>query len=170
LDDAIVQGPMNLTRIRTILATALVGALAGAAVVDLATGVLFDSVEVPWAVSVLLVSLAAGILVAAWPVRQYVVGKRRRIDPLRAATVLALAKSCTLAGAALGGAYLGVALIVAGELHSPLAWGRLWQDVAAAAAAVLLSVAGRVAEWLCRLPPTESEPKRQIRQAGPSPA
>ncbi|MDR1117889.1 MAG: DUF3180 domain-containing protein [Bifidobacteriaceae bacterium] len=160
---------MNLTRIRTILAVAAGGVAAGAVGVKLAQGALFQQVAVPWAVPVLLVLIAGGILAAAWPVRQYVKGKRRRVDPLRAASILALAKSCTLAGAALAGLYLGMVLIAAGELHSPAAWERLWQELAAAGAAALLSAAGRTAEWFCRLPP--EEPKLPERHATkPSPA
>jgi hypothetical protein len=171
LDDAAELRQMNLTRIRTMLAVAGAATVASAVTVDLGTGVLFDRVEVPWAVTVLLVVLSGAILLVAWPVRQYVKGERRRVDPLRAATVLALAKSCTLAGAALAGLYLGAALIALTVLHSPLAWTRLWQELAAAGAAAALSVAGRTAEWFCRLPPEDSETNwSKAGPAKPSPA
>ncbi|MDR2454916.1 MAG: DUF3180 domain-containing protein [Bifidobacteriaceae bacterium] len=156
---------MTLTRISTLATVAAVSTVASAAVVDLAGGVLFERADVPWAVAALLIALAAGILLAAWPVRQYAKGNRRRIDPLRAATILALAKSCSLAGAALLGLYLGMALVEALSLHSALAWTRLWQEAAAALAALALSAAGRIAEWFCRLPPEAGE----AAPAGPEP-
>jgi hypothetical protein len=159
---------MNLTRIATLAAVAGASTVASVVVVDRATGVLFDSVAVPWTVPALLALLAAGILLAAWPIRQYIKGKRRRIDSLRAATILALAKSCSLAGAALTGLYLGIALVGATALHSAPAWTRLWQGLAAAGAAVVLAVAGRLAEWFCRLPPEADDPTAA--HPDPSPA
>ncbi|MDR1440856.1 MAG: DUF3180 domain-containing protein [Bifidobacteriaceae bacterium] len=147
---------MNLTRIWTQLVVAVSAAAVTVIVVDLGTDVLWQRVAVPWTVAGLLAVAAAGILAAAWPVRQYVKGKRRRVDPLRAASVWALAKSCALAGATLAGVYLGFALVAVGELHSPLAWSRLWQDLGAFAAAAALAAAGRVAEGFCRLPPEDS--------------
>ncbi|MDR0626163.1 MAG: DUF3180 domain-containing protein [Bifidobacteriaceae bacterium] len=150
---------MNLTRIRTLLALAITATAVSAAVVDLATGRLWTAVHVPWTVPGALAIVAAAILMAAWPVRQYVKGKRRRVDPIRAATTLVFAKACALSGAVLAGVYLGIALVSATVLHSPLAWTRLWQALAAFAAAAILAVAGRAAEWFCRLPPEDSGPE-----------
>jgi hypothetical protein len=163
---------MSLTRIRTVCAVAGVSCLVSAAVVDLSTGRLFERVTVPWSVAALMAVLSVGILGLAWPVRQYVKGKRAHVDPLRAATILALAKSCTLAGAAMFGLYLGMALVALGALHSPLAWSRLWHEWAAAAAAAALCAAGRLAEWCCRLPPTDGHnpPTPPSGQTTPSPA
>jgi hypothetical protein len=158
---------MSLTRIKTMLAVGLVAAVASAIVVDLATGRLWQRVNVPWTVPAMLVLAAVAILAAAWPVRQYVRGKRRAIDPLRAANILTLAKACALGGAALAGVYLGIALVAAAALHSPLAWLRLWQDLAAFAAAAALAAAGRVAEWFCRLPPEDPARDQQPGQAQP---
>ncbi|MDR1188887.1 MAG: DUF3180 domain-containing protein, partial [Bifidobacteriaceae bacterium] len=147
---------MSLTRIRTLVLIGVAATVASAVVIDLATGVLWQRVTVPWTVAGLLLVAAAAILAVAWPVRQYVKGKRRSVDPLRAAAIWALAKACALAGAALAGVYLGAALAGAGELHSALAWLRFWQELAASGAAVVLAVAGRLAEGFCRLPPEDS--------------
>jgi hypothetical protein len=136
--------------------TAICAAVASAIVVDLATGVVWRSLTVPWTVAAMLASLAAAITLVAWPVRQYVKGKRRAVDPLRAAMIAALAKACALGGATLAGVYLGIALVAAWSAHSPLAWLRLWQALAASAAAAGLAAAGRLAEWFCQLPPEDS--------------
>jgi hypothetical protein len=150
---------MSLTRIATLVAIAAGATVVSAVVVDLATGILWKRVVVPWTVAGLLLIAAAAIVIVAWPVRQYVKGKRRSIDPIRAASIWALAKACALAGAALAGVYLGFALVATGALHSPLAWLRFWQELAAAGAAVVLAVAGRLAEGFCRLPPEDSTTK-----------
>jgi hypothetical protein len=139
-----------------MLVIAVVAAAVGAVAVDLATDRLWRHVDVPWTVPAVLAAAAGAILAAAWPVRQYVRGKRRVIDPLRAANILTLAKACALGGAALAGLYLGIALIAAAQLHSPASWLRLWQDLAAFGAAAGLAAAGRVAEWFCQLPPTDA--------------
>jgi cytochrome bd-type quinol oxidase subunit 2 len=149
---------MNLTRIRTIGAVTLVSVMVSWILVDLGKRSLLKYLAVPWSVSGVILIVAGAILVAAWPVRQYTRGKRQQVDPLRAASVLALAKACTLAGAALAGLYLAMVLHAAGVLHSPLAWARLWQAAGAAGASVILTVSGRVAEWFCRLPPEEPKP------------
>ncbi|MDR0366731.1 MAG: DUF3180 domain-containing protein [Bifidobacteriaceae bacterium] len=146
---------MNLTRLRTIAAVAAASVVVSWVLVDLGKQFVFKYLAVPWSVTGVIVIVSGVILVVAWPIRQYTRGKRRQVDPLRAASILALAKACTLAGAALTGLYLAIALEATGALHSPLAWSRLWQAVAATVAAVILTVAGRVAEWFCRLPPEE---------------
>jgi hypothetical protein len=138
-----------------MLALAVACALGAAGLADLATEFLVNYIHVPWTVAALLFALAVAILAAAWPVRQYVKGKRRQVDQLRAATVLALAKACTLAGASLAGVYLGLVLVAVLGAHSPAAWTRVALTVAAAAGATALAVSGRVAEWFCRLPPED---------------
>jgi hypothetical protein len=139
--------------------SAAAATVASAIIVNLAAGVLWPRIGIPWTVTGVLATAAMAILAAAWPIRQYVKGKRRTVDPLRAATILALAKACALGGAALAGVYLAIALVTAGELHSPLAWSRLWQALAAGLAGAGLAAAGRLAEWFCQLPPEDSAPK-----------
>jgi hypothetical protein len=148
---------MNLTRIRTMVALAGASLAVTLLVLRLSRGGSLEFLNVPWSVAGLIAALACGILAAAWPVRQYVKGKRPSFDPLRAASILALAKSCTLAGAALSGPYIGMGLFAIGGLHSAAAWVQFSQEVAAALAAVFLAVAGRIAESFCRLPPNDEQ-------------
>ncbi|MDR1825032.1 MAG: DUF3180 domain-containing protein [Bifidobacteriaceae bacterium] len=146
---------MGLTRWRTLGSLALAAAVCSWVVVDLGTGRWFDHVDVPWTVAAAMLVIALLILALAWPVHQYVKGKRKEIDHLRAATIYALAKACTLAGAGVAGACLGVVIEDLRVTSSPLARERLWLALAATVAAVALSLAGRLAEWFCRLPPED---------------
>ncbi|MDR1798744.1 MAG: DUF3180 domain-containing protein [Bifidobacteriaceae bacterium] len=162
---------MGLTGWRTLGSTALVAAAASWVVVDLGTGHWFDHVQVPWTVPLALAAIAALILVAAWPVRQYVKGKRERIDRLRAATVLALAKACSLTGAALTGVYLGIGLVALRTTGSALLRERVWQAGVATLAALALALAGRLAESFCRLPPEDKGLEEAgSTRPGPAPA
>jgi hypothetical protein len=163
---------MTPTRIRTILAVAIGAAAVSLVGLDLASGLLSSYLVVPWSVTALMLAMAAAILAAAWPVRQYVKGRRRRIDPLRAASVVALAKACALAGAALTGLYLAMAVLSLAERHSLTALAQPWQEIAAVGAAIVLTIAGRVGEWFCRLPPEPGEPSeaREPGEAGAEPA
>jgi hypothetical protein len=139
-----------------MVAAGVIAAAVSAIVVDLASDWIWRRLSVPWTVAAVLALAAVVVVAGAWPVRQYVKGKRRRVDPLRAAAILTLGKACALGGAVLAGFYCGIALVAASVLHSPLAWLRLWQAAAACLAAVALAVAGRLAEWFCQLPPEDS--------------
>jgi hypothetical protein len=108
---------------------------------------------VPWALPALFAVLGAAVLLAAWPVRQYLRGRRPAVDALRAARVLALAKACALVGAGLTGGYLAAAADLLLAPSSPLVRARALSAGAAALAALVLAVAGAVAERYCRLPP-----------------
>jgi hypothetical protein len=149
---------VNTTRLRTALGVALIGALA-------AFGLAFPVAErspawlsVPWLVPVLLVVVALGLLVAAWPVRQYARGQRRWTDPLRAAGIFAFAKACSLVASGLTGVYLGIGLFGLTRWEVAAYHGRVLWDGLAAVGALVLAVAGLVAERWCRLPPPPQTP------------
>jgi hypothetical protein len=143
---------MKPTPWTTMVAAAAVTGVAFWVVTDLAASQLSGLLTVPWTVPAALGAMAVVILVAGFPVRQYVKGKRRRVDPLRAATILALGKACTLAGSGLTGAYMAVLIQV---LLPAAGRGRAWAAGAAVLAAVAVAAAGRIVEWMCRLPPED---------------
>jgi hypothetical protein len=144
---------MKPTPVVTMVLTALVAGVACWVLFDLGGDRLRVFTQVPWTVPAALLTIAVGIVAAAWPVHQYVRGKRRRVDPLRSATVLALGKACALAGSGLVGAYAAVVLHV---LFPVVLRGRIWPAAVAVAASLALAVAGRVVEWMCRLPPEDT--------------
>lgn len=75
-----------------------------------------------------------------------------RVDPLRAARVLALARASAFVGAATTGAYTALALLTAPTAVVEPRVERLVIAVVAALAAVVVTVAGVVVERWCRLP------------------
>jgi len=146
---------MRPTKLSTILLTALVSGVVSWAGLDLATSRLGHFMAVPWTVPALLLIMAGLIVVLGWPVRQYVKGQRRHVDRLRAASVVALGKACTLAGSALTGLYSALTLVVLGQVNAGSPSGRVWPCAAAALAAAVLAAAGRLVEWFCQLPPDD---------------
>ncbi|MDR1151241.1 MAG: DUF3180 domain-containing protein [Bifidobacteriaceae bacterium] len=111
----------------------------------------------PWPVSVLLILLGGGVLAQAWPVRQFVRGKRADVDRRASATVLVLARTCSLAGAGLGGIYLAAVARVIVEWASPVLRGQLWSAAVAVVACGWLCATGQLGQLWCRLPPAPPE-------------
>ena len=161
---------MRPTKPVTMALTALTSGCVSWVILDLVSSRLGRWTMVPWTIPVLLVTVAIVILALAWPVRLYVTGKRRQVDRFRAATVLALGKACSLAGAALAGLYSGLTLVVLGQVNEGSPSSRVWACAAAALAAAVLAVAGRLVEWFCQLPPDDRAEKSGAKVAEPTPA
>ncbi len=82
----------------------------------------------------------------------------RRLDPLRATRVLALARASAFSGAATAGAYAAVALLTAPTAQAEPRLERLVLAALAVVAAAALSLAGVVVERWCRVPPSADGP------------
>ena len=108
---------------------------------------------VPWLISPVLVVLAAVVLWLALAVRAYQRGRRPSLDPLRAARTVALAKAAALTGALLVGWYGSQLLLTLGRLQIESQQSRALSAGVATLCAIVLSVAGVVAERFCQLPP-----------------
>lgn len=108
---------------------------------------------VPWVVGPVLVVLAVVVLWMALAVRAYQRGRRPSLDPLRAARTAALAKASALTGALLVGWYGGQLLLTLGRLQFESQQSRALVAGAATLCAIVLSVAGVIAERFCQLPP-----------------
>jgi len=149
------------TKWSTIAVTVVVSGVVAWAGLDLTASRAARFTQVPWTVPAALVVVAVVVVLLAWPVRQYVKGKRRQVDRLRAATVVALGKACTLAGSALSGLYGAVTLTLMAKVidGAPGRWA--WQAGAALLGAIVLTVGGRLTEWFCQLPPSEGPPETQ---------
>jgi len=116
--------------------------------------------------SVTLVLIAVIVVVLALPVRRATRGSRssdsgrrpaqkRRVDPFYATRVVLIAKASAVAGAILAGAGVGVLVEL---LTRPVsAASTVWGAVAMLVAAVLVLVAGLVAESWCTVPPEDDE-------------
>ena len=114
----------------------------------------------PFTLAAALVLIGAIIVVMAVPVRRVARGDRTaRVDPFYATRVVMLAKASSLSGALLGGAGLGIVGYLLSRSVLP-AVGSVTMAVAAAVSAILLLVAGLVAEHMCSIPPDDDEKKR----------
>lgn len=109
----------------------------------------------PVTLGVALVLIGVIIVAMALPVRRVSRGvANARVDPFYATRVLMLAKASSLSGALLGGGGLGIVgyLLSRSVVASPNA---LAMSIVAAVGAILLLVAGLVAEHMCSIPPDD---------------
>lgn len=112
----------------------------------------------PWTAPAGMVVIAVAVIAAGWPVRRWTRGDRsRRLDALRAARTLVLARASAYSGSALVGFYLAQAVLVLPDLAIETRRERLWLALVAATAALLMVAAGLVVERWCRLPPGDRD-------------
>ncbi len=108
-------------------------------------------VGVPWSVPIGCVVAGGVTLGTGWTVRAYQRGDRRSLEPMRALRTAAFAQACAYSGAVLGGVFGGYALaLVAYWGHAPRRAVAI-DSLLAAAAAILMLVAGVIAERWCRI-------------------
>lgn len=107
-----------------------------------------------------LLALALGIGVSALALRRRLRGDpgTRRVDPLAAARMLALAKAAAHAGALLLGCYAGLALFLLPDAGLTLRRGRLVLALLSVLAALALTGSGLLLERVCRVDPPEDPP------------
>ena len=111
----------------------------------------------PITLGVALLLIGVIIVAMALPVRRVSRGvAHARVDPFYATRVLMLAKASSLGGALLGGGGLGIVgyLLSRSLVASPNA---VTMSVVTAAGALLLLVAGLVAEHMCSIPPDDEK-------------
>jgi lysylphosphatidylglycerol synthetase-like protein (DUF2156 family) len=115
--------------------------------------------SIPLAVSLFLIAVV--VVVLAVPIYRYSRGLRRqRVNPFFALRVVVLAKASSFAGALLGGAAFAVAFYLLSRTVSPESAVIAGSFVVSGAAIVLL-VAGLVAEHLCTIPPDDEDSSSQ---------
>ncbi len=149
---------MTPTKPQTLLLIALVTTVLGFALARVWEAAGARPLPVPWTAVLGMLVIAVAVLVVTWPVRRWNAGHRdRRLDPLRAARSVVLAKAASMCGALLGGWYLGQALVVLGDLGIEPRRERFAAAVLSVLAAVAVLVAGLVAERWCRLPPDSDD-------------
>jgi hypothetical protein len=114
------------------------------------------SLPVPWSLTVSLVMVGAVVVALGarvnWATRPT---PRRRINPVAAVQILTLAQSAALSGAVVFGAIGG---IIAFTVTRPVvAQDALPAMIAGLIASLVLVACALVAEWLCRVPPTDAD-------------
>jgi Protein of unknown function (DUF3180) len=112
----------------------------------------------PFTLAVALTLIGVIVIAMALPVRKVSRGvPNARIDPFYATRVVILAKASSLGGALLGGAGLAIAAYLLSRSVLPAA-ASVSMAIATAVGAIVLLVAGLVAEHMCALPPDDDSP------------
>lgn len=148
---------MQQTKIGTLVWAALIAAPIGWSIGRVYEAVAEALPPVPWVLAVLLVFLAVLAIVGERAVRAWI-GERRfdaQLDPLRVARMVVLAKAGALFGAAIAGAYLGLAVLSLGWLAVPMGRDRLLLSAFVVLAAVIVAVASVRLERACMVPPDD---------------
>lgn len=115
----------------------------------------------PAAVPPVTLALALGVIgvldvALAVPIRRAVRdGQRGKIDPFYATRVVILAKASSLTGSLVAG--IGVGILIFLSTRSVLAVGSILMAVATVVGAIILLVAGLIAEHLCSIPPDDDD-------------
>lgn len=117
---------------------------------------------------VMLLLLSGGVIAVAWPVRRSV-REGTRIDPFRAVRVATLARAASLLGAILTGFGGGLALFLLSRPVAPQV-GSMVVIVFLIVSAIVLVVAGLIAESFCTLPKDPDERQRDDPAGRPDPA
>ena len=105
-----------------------------------------------WGALVILVFLSCGVYSAGLPVRRFLRGQAKKsLNPLRAMRTLVLAQATALTGALVTGWYLAQVLVLLPLFDVPSRRAAMVRLAALAAGGVLLSVAGLVAQAMCRV-------------------
>lgn len=162
-------------RVRTVVLTALVaGVVCWAGLRWWESGGRAVPV-LPWLAILPLTMVASVVLVAGWQVKSSIgmrpdtLRERRaavsppraaEITPQRARATLVAAQAAALGGAALTGWYLAHVLIHSPDIDVPAVQGWWWRAAVSALAAAGLTVAGLIAQQMCRLPPEQDDPAR----------
>ncbi|MEN2736410.1 DUF3180 domain-containing protein [Microbacterium sp. X-17] len=111
----------------------------------------------PLTLPITLVAVAIIVVAFAVPIRRAVRGRSsRRIDPFQATRIVVLAKACSLSGALLTGAGAGILIYILTRDVLPASNAVLLTALGTAGAVILL-VAGLVAEFFCTLPPDDKD-------------
>ncbi|HEY0214988.1 MAG TPA: DUF3180 domain-containing protein [Cellulomonas sp.] len=161
---------MQRTRPTTLLLVAVVAAAAGWAVVSVLSSRGIVLPAVPWLMVAVLVLIAAVVLAMGWSVRQYLRGRRPRMDPIRAARTAVLAQAACYTGSLLAGWYAAQVIAVLGDLGIESQRSRAGSAGLAVLGAVVLAVVGLVVEWFCRVPPPEDPDQIPRPHESPDPA
>lgn len=106
--------------------------------------------HVPWSATAIPLVAAACALWFGWQVRRFLTGKKPNLSALRAARTAVFAQACAYAGAVLTGAYGGYALSLLDDWSHGPRREVIISALIAAGAALILVVAGLVAEHWCK--------------------
>ncbi|WP_374009517.1 DUF3180 domain-containing protein [Leifsonia sp. LS-T14] len=152
---------MNRTRPTSLIGLGVAGLVIGF-LAELAASSMGVPVFIPpLTFPITLVAVAIIVVAFAVPIRRAVRGRTvRRIDPFQATRIVVLAKACSLSGSLLVGAGVGVGAYLLSRDVLP-GGNAILLTALATAGAVILLVAGLVAELFCTLPPGDDDERTE---------
>ena len=150
---------MRPTRVGTLVWTGLAAVPVGWSVGRVVEAVSDALPPVPWILPLLLAFLAAVLFLGTRAVRGWIEERRfdGRMDALRVARMLALAKAGAVFGAAVAGAYLGLVVLALDSLSVPAGRNRVILSGLVVIAALVVSAAGIRLERACQVPPGDED-------------
>lgn len=105
-----------------------------------------------WGAVIVLVFMAGGVFFAGLPIRRFLRGQAKKpLNPLRAMRTLVLAQAAALTGAMVAGWYLAQVVALLPNLDIDSVRAVAVRLGALSAAAVLMAIAGLVAQAMCRI-------------------
>jgi hypothetical protein len=151
---------MQKTKIPTLIWVGLIAAPIGWSISRLVLDASAALPPVPVVLPVMVILLAALLFAAAREVQGWIRERRhdRHIGPLRVARLLALAKAAEYFGAAVAGAYVGLAVLATDHLAVPMGRDRLLMSGLVIGSATLATVAAVILERACLDPPEDDHP------------
>ena len=144
------RGSIEPTRPSALLGWAVAGLVIGLLVRPVAERIDDTAPLVSWPQPLGLFLVAAIVGGTAWSTWRTVQVRHELLEPHRAVNRLVLARACAIAGAFVGGGYLGYAVTWLGDA-SPLADERVARSGLAALAGLLTVVASLLLERACRV-------------------
>jgi len=117
---------------------------------------------IPWILPALLLFCVVLLWLAERMVRGWISERRfdQRMNPLRVARLLALAKASAVFGAVATGAYTGIAVHALGNVTVPAGRNRLLMAGIVVLVALAMTVVGIRLERACRVPPGQDRNRR----------
>ncbi|WP_295127082.1 DUF3180 domain-containing protein [uncultured Leifsonia sp.] len=154
---------MRRTRPTSLIGLGVLGVVIGF-LAELASSGMGVAVFVPpLTLPITLVAVAIIVVAFAVPIRRAVRGRSsRRIDPFQAMRIVVFAKACSLSGALLTGAGSGILLYLLTRDVLP-ASNAIVLTALGTAGAIILLIAGLIAEFFCTLPPDGDDDPEAVR-------
>lgn len=116
-----------------------------------------NPIPIPWLQILLLVVLSGGVLAMGLRIRRYV-RKAEPVNPVDAVRTLVLGQAAAITGAVHLGYFSAQLVLALPRLQAPDPRAQAWAAGAAIVASSVMIAAGWVAEWCCRVPPSDADP------------